>query len=68
MAKYKLIFDEDEQDEIFNTEKEAEEYALYLCSCTREGAELLHMSNPGDNDYDEDTFEDPDYEIIEIED
>ena len=66
MAKYKIIFDDEEQDEIFDTEEAAEEYALYLCSCTRQGAEILHMSNPGDYDYDEDTFEDPDYEIVEI--
>ena len=63
MAKYKIIFDCEEQDEVFSTEEAAEEYALYLCSCTREGAEILHMSNPGDYDYDEDSFEDPEYEI-----
>lgn len=66
MAKYKVIFDGEEEDEIFNSKEEAEEYALYLCSCTNSGAEILHMSNPGDYDYDEDSFEDPDYEIIEI--
>lgn len=66
MAKYKVIFDGEEEDEIFNSEEEAEEYALYLFSCTNSGAEILHMSNPGDYDYDEDSFEDPDYEIIEI--
>lgn len=66
MAKYKIVFDGEEQDEVFDTEEAAEEYALYLCSCTREGAEILHMSNPGDYDYDEDSFEDPDYEIVEF--
>lgn len=66
MSKYKIIFDGEEEDEIFNSKEEAEEYALYLCSCTNSGAEILHMSNPGDYDYDEDSFEDPDYEIIEI--
>lgn len=65
MASYKIIFDGEEQDEVFNTEKAAEEYALYLCSCSRTGAEMLHLSNPGDYDYDEDSFKDPDYEIIE---
>ncbi len=68
MTKYKVVFNDEEQDEVFNTEEEAEEYALYLCSCTRQGAEILHMSNPGDYDYDEDDYEDPDYEIIEIDD
>ena len=65
MAKYKIIFNEEEQDEIFDTEEDAEEYALYLCSCTELGAEILHMSNPGD--YDEDEYE-TDYEIVEIDD
>ena len=66
MSEYKIIFDGEEQDEVFATEADAEEYGLYLCSCSREGAEILHMSNPGDYDYDEDDFEDPDYEIIEV--
>lgn len=66
MAKYKVIFDGEEEDEVFETEAEAEEYALYLCSCTRDGAETLHMSNPGDYDYDEEVYEDPEYEIVEI--
>ena len=68
MAKYKIIFDGEEQDEVFCTEEEAEAHARYLCSCVREGAETLNLSNPGDYDYDEDDFEDPVYEIIEIDD
>jgi|GEM_PF-598871 len=64
MAQYKLIFDGEEQDEIFNSEEDAEEYAAYLRSCARDGAETLNMSNPGDYDYDEDEFESPEYEII----
>ena len=66
MPKYMVIFDGEKLDEVFDTEEEAEEHALYMCSCTRLGAELQHMSNPGDYDYAEDTFETPDYEIIEI--
>ncbi|MBQ4545527.1 MAG: hypothetical protein II996_08175 [Oscillospiraceae bacterium] len=66
MTKYGIIFDDEEQDEVFDSYEEAEEHALYLSSCTREGAEILHMSNPGDYDYDEDEFESPDYEIVEI--
>ena len=66
MAKYKIILDGEEWDEVFDSESDAEEYALYLCSCSREGAEILHMSNPGDYDYDEDDFEEPEYEIIEV--
>ena len=68
MAKYKIIFDGEEQDEVFRTEEAAEDYALYLCSCSRDGAEILHMSNPGGYDYDEDSFENPEYEIVEIDD
>ena len=67
MSKYKIIFAGEEEDEVFDSESAAEEYANYLCSCTREGAEILHMSNPGDYEYDEDSFEEPDYEIIEVE-
>lgn len=66
MSKFKIIFDGEEEDDIFDTEEAAEEYADYLVSCTREGAEILHMSNPGDYDYDEDDFEDPEYEIVEV--
>ncbi|MBP3569676.1 MAG: hypothetical protein J6K04_10990 [Lachnospiraceae bacterium] len=65
MSKYKVWFNDEEMDAVFDTEDEAEEYALYLCSCAREGAEILHMSNPGD--YDEDDY-DEDYEIVEVED
>ena len=68
MEKYKVIFDGEEQDPVFDTEEEAEEYALYLQSCHQTGSETLHLSNPGDWDYDEDTYEPPDFEIIEIED
>lgn len=67
MKKYKIIFDGVEQDEEFTTEEAAEDYALYLCSCSRVGAETLHWSNPGDYDYDEETFEDPEFEIVEVE-
>ena len=68
MPKYKIIFDGEEEEELFDTEEDAEEHALYLSSCKRLGSEILHMSNPGDYDYDEDTYENPEYEIIEIDD
>ena len=64
MSKYQVLFNDELEDEIFDTEEEAEEYALYLVSCSKEGAEILHLSNPGD--YDEDDYCE-DYEIIEIE-
>jgi len=68
MPKYKVIFDGEELDEVFDNEEDAEEHTLYLRSCCRTGAQTLHWSNPGDYEYDEDTFEAPDYEIVEIDD
>ena len=68
MAQYKIFIDGEEWDDVFDSEEEAEEYARYLCSCDREGAEILNLSNPGDYDYDEDSYEYPDYEIVEVED
>ena len=65
MSKYRVEFNGELEDEVFDTEEDAEEYALYLCSCAKEGAEILHMSNPGD--YDADDYE-TDYEIIEEDD
>lgn len=63
MANYKVIFNGDEQDEVFSTYEEADEYALYLVSCYHTGGEILEMSNPGDYPYD--PSDEPDYEIIE---
>ena len=71
MAKYKVVLiDPDgtscELDEIFDTESEAEDYGLVACSDWRTGAKVLHLSNPGDNPYDED--DSADYEVIEVDD
>ena len=63
MKKYKVMFNGELEDEVFDTEEAAEEYAMYLVSCAKQGAEILHLSNPGD--YDEDDY-DADYEIIEV--
>ena len=63
MSKWKILFNGEFEDEVYDTEEEAEEEALYLVSCTKEGAEILHMSNPGD--YDADDYE-AEYEIVEI--
>ncbi len=68
MSKFKIIFDGVEEDDVFETEEAAEECAQYWQSCSRTGAEILHMSNPGDYEYDEDSFEVPECEIIEIDD
>ncbi|MCG7418707.1 MULTISPECIES: hypothetical protein [Microbacterium] len=54
----------DDDDEVFETEAEAEAYALDQINNFHTGADVLHMSNPGD--YPEDDDEDPEYEIIEV--
>lgn len=66
MEKYKIIFEGEEEDEVFDSYEEAEEYALYLVSCYHTGEEILEMSNPGDYPYDQD--DEPEYEIVEIDD
>lgn len=71
MPKYKIIMQypngtSEEEDDIFDSEEAAEEYANYLVGCSRDGAETLNLSNPGD--YPLDNNEDPDFEIIEIDD
>ena len=63
--KFKLLMKypdgtEEEEDELFDSEEEAKEYGDYMISCSREGAETLCMSNPGD--YPPEDYEDPDYE------
>ena len=58
-----------EEDEIFDTEEEANEFGLYLLSCARTGNEMFHLSNPGDYSLnDESTYNDVDIYIIEIDD
>lgn len=63
MAKYKIIFNGEEQDEVFDTYEEAEDYAHDLVGAYHEGGEILELSNPGDYPYDPEV--EPDYEIIE---
>lgn len=62
MANYKVILAGEEQDEVFGSYEEAEDYAGYLISCYHTGGEILEMSNPGDYPYDPDI--EPDYEIV----
>lgn len=71
MSKYKVLMQysdgtEELEDDIFDTEEEAEEYGCYLVSCNRTGAETLNMSNPGD--YPLDDYEAPDFAIVEVDD
>lgn len=68
--KFKLLMKysdgtEEEEDEIFDSEADAREYGEYLVSCSREGAEILELSNPGD--YPWGLCDDPDYEVVEVE-
>ena len=64
MSIWKVIFNDEEQDEEFDSPEAAEEFALYLSSCSKEGAEILNLSNPGD--YDADDYGEDDYEIIRV--
>lgn len=78
MAKYKYVltfengkkldsfeeYGDDNFEGTFGTHDAAEEAALYAIICTKQGAEILHMSNPGDYGYDEN--EEISYEIEEI--
>ena len=71
MPKYKVIMHysngiSEEEEDIFDTEDDAEEYVFYLFSCGKEGAEILNLSNPGD--YDLDDYDEPDFEIVEFDD
>ncbi len=66
MPKYRVVFENEPDDELYDTEEEAEEAALEMCSNSRTGAEILHLSNPGDYDYDED--EEYEWYIEEVDD
>ena len=72
MTKYQVTIhfpDEDmELEDLFDTEEEAREAALDAISAWDTGCETLHMSNPGDYEYDEDDVDDVDYDIDEVED
>lgn len=50
-------------DEVFDTEAEAEAYGSELCSNYSAGGEVMHLSNPGD--YPLDTAG-VDYEVVEV--
>lgn len=54
----------EEEDEIFETEAEAQEHGIEQVSNFRTGGEVLHMSNPGDYPLDD---EDADFDVVEIE-
>ena len=71
MAKYQVKYtysdgEEDLDEELFDTEAEAEEAGEYGCSCYHLGNEILNLSNPGD--YPLSDVEDIDFEVIEVDD
>ena len=61
-----VLEDSSDNDKLFDSKEEAIDEANYLVSCSRQGAEIMNMSNPSDYDYDEDEYIDDDYEIIEV--
>ncbi|MBB4666436.1 hypothetical protein BKA24_001145 [Microbacterium marinum] len=63
---FKVVWDDgDEDDEVFETEQEAEAHAANEIDNYHAGAEVLHLSNPGDYDED-DPDDDPGYEVVEV--
>lgn len=68
--RYVLHYDDggidDDDDELFDTYDEAMEAGLYGLSCAAQGAEILHLSNPGDYPFDEDDPPSGDVEVIEV--
>ena len=72
MAKYRAIVTypdgyEEILEDLFDSEEEAREAALYSIGCWDTGAETLNMSDPGDYPYDENDVKDADYIIEEVE-
>jgi hypothetical protein len=53
----------EEDDEVFETEAEAERHGEQMCSDYSQGATVLHMHNPGDYPDPDDEI---DYEVIEV--
>lgn len=50
-------------DEIFETEKEANDHGYYVSSCHTLGSEILHESNPGDYPFTENGL---DFTVVEV--
>lgn len=59
----------EEDDEVFETEAEAEQHGQQMCSDYGQGGTVLHLHlhlhNPGDNP---DPADEIDYEVIEVDD
>lgn len=54
----------EEDEEVFDTEEEANQYGLVQVSNYRSGADILHQSNPGDNPLDDD--DEVDFEVVSV--
>ena len=66
MSKYKVLFKEldgteEMDDEVFNSEAEAEAHGVYVVCCIKQGAETLYLANPGD--YPLDDFEEASFKL-----
>ena len=69
MAKYKVVFDGWEEEEVFGwhaVHEDEDGNTVYDERDYRTGAEIQELSNPGDYPYD--PSDDPDFEIIEVDD
>lgn len=77
MAKYTYVLSIDDSilergdedaDAIFDTEEEAADAGFRALGEMRYGDEILNLSNPGDNPYDEDYYDEIDVGVIELDD
>lgn len=63
---YQVFINGEPEDELFETEEEAIDHGLYLESCASMGADILHMSNPGDYPFRGDELYDDEDEYFEV--
>lgn len=68
--KYKVLYHypdgtDGEEEELYDSQDQAEEAGLYGCSCYSQGAEILNLSNPGDYPLDG-SEDDCEFEVIQI--
>lgn len=64
MGKYKILFNGEEQDELYDTYDEADDAARDMVCAYHVGGEELELSNPGDYPYDPN--DEPNCEIIKV--